>query len=290
MFPSFYSFYYQVYPLSGKKQCTRLVALCALPCYNKNMLKIFVIWLLAALFTANSLSITLRANLNAGVLMMWVVSLGLILYGIFHKPIDQFCQQGFGCVLKYIFFAGLALFAGLFVFVAISGYSDRARGDEKALVVLGAGIRGETVGDVLRRRLVATLEAWQENPGAVIVVTGGQGYQEVIPEAVAMQRWLLARGVPKDKIIVEDKSTSTQENLTFAGVLLKNAGISKDAPIAIVTNAFHGYRARSYAEKLGYTDVRTVPASIGPTIIMAAYMREVLAVLFMWVFRRQLAD
>ena len=254
------------------------------------MLKIFIIWLLATLFTANSLSITLRANLNAGVLMMWIVSLGLVLYGVFHNPIDQFCQQGFGRALKYIFFAGLAIFAGLFIFVAISGYSARAKGDEKALIVLGAGIRGETVGDVLHRRLVATLEAWQENPSAVIVVTGGQGYQEAIPEAIAMQRWLLARGVPKEKIIVEDKSTSTQENLTFAGALLKDIGIFKDVPIAIVTNAFHGYRARSYAEKLGYTNVRTVPASIGPTIIMAAYMREVLAILFMWVFRRQLVD
>lgn len=252
------------------------------------MLKIIIVWVLAVLFTANSLSITIRSNFNTGVLMMWLVSLALIAYGIFHRYIDRFTAEGVGRVLKIIFMAGVLVFAGLFAFVAISGYSDRARGDEKAIVVLGAGIRGERVGDVLRRRLEATLDAWQQNQNAVIVVTGGQGPQENIPEALAMERWLVERGVPPEKIIREDKSVSTQENLTFARQLLEEAGISRQEPVAIVTNAFHCYRARSYAEKLGYADVRTVPASISPTIIMAAYMREVLAILFMWVFRKSI--
>ncbi len=250
------------------------------------MLKIIFVWLLAALFTANSLSVSIRANLNAGVLMMWGVSAALILYGIFHRQIDRFTAAGVGRVLKFIFFAGLAVFAGLFVFVAASGYTQRARGNEKAIVVLGAGIHGERVGDVLRRRLEAALAAWQNNQSAVIVVTGGQGFQESIPEALAMQRWLVARGVPEETILMEDKSASTQENLTFAATLLEKAGISTTQPIAIVTNAFHCYRARSYAEKLGYTDARTVPASISFTVVLPTYMREVLAILFMWVFRR----
>ena len=253
------------------------------------MLKVIIVWILAVLCTANSISITLRSNFNLGVLMTWFLSLILIGYALFHRHVDSFCAHGPGRVIKYIFLGGLLVFFGLFLFVAVSGYSDQAKGDEKALVVLGAGVKGERVGDALRRRLEATVEIWNKNPEAVIVVTGGQGPQEAIPEAVAMERWLLARGVPQDKIILEDKSTSTQENLTFAAQLLEEAGISTSEPIAVVTNAFHCYRARTYAQKLGYTDIRTVPASISSTIILAAYMREVLAILFMWVFRRDLA-
>ena len=217
---------------------------------------------------------------------MWLISLMLIGYGIFHKAIDTFCQSGFGKILKYSFFAGVAVFIGLFIFVAISGYTHSAHGDEKAIVVLGAGLRGENVSNFLQRRLQAALQAHHENPDAYIVVTGGQGPQEIIPEALAMQRWLLHYGVPEDKIIVEDKSTSTEENLLFAKALLAEKGISPNEPMAVVTNAFHIYRATQYAGKVGFTNVRSVPASITITAVLPSYLREVLAVLYFWVFKQ----
>lgn len=253
------------------------------------MVKMIIVWALAALFTANSLSITIRSNYNAGTVLMWAVSLALIAYGIWHNAIDAFCQQGVGRVFKIVFLCGVGLFALLFVFVALSGFGTGAKGDEKAYIVLGAGVRGERVGDLLRRRLDATLDAWQENSAAFIVVTGGQGPQEDIPEALAMQRWLLERGVPAEKIILEDQSTSTEQNLTFAQNLLAGKGVSPNEPIAVVTSFFHCYRAGQYARKLGFPTVRTVPASISFTTFLPSTMREVLAVLYMWVFRRQLA-
>ncbi len=254
----------------------------------KGMIKLLIIWILAVIFTLNSLGITIRANFNMGTVMMWIISISLILYGIFHRHIDTFCAAGIGRVLQYLVIFGLTVFVGLFLFVAFSGYSDNADGNEKAIIVLGAGLRGEKIGDVLHRRLSAGLAAWQENPEAFIVVTGGMGPQESIPEALAMQRWLLEQGVPQHLIILEDKSTSTEENLTFAKSLLEEAGISSDQPVAIVTNAFHCYRASQYAQKLGFSDVSTVPASMNITTVLPSYMREVLAVMYMWVFRRTL--
>lgn len=247
-----------------------------------------IVWALAVLFASNSLLITLRANFTVGTLLMWCITAVLIVYGLFHTSIDAFLAYGFGRVFKYVLLAGALVFAGLFMFVAISGYTDSAKNDEKAIIVLGAGLRGETVGDVLRRRLVAAQEAWEKNPTALIVVTGGQGADEKIPEALAMQRWLVANGVPEECIILEDKSTSTEQNLQFAQQLLIEAGIGPDEPVAVVTNAFHCYRASQYAEKVGFSDVRTVPASMNVTALLPSYMREVLAILFMWVFRRQI--
>ncbi len=254
-----------------------------------HMIKLMIVWTLAALFTANSLLATLRANFGAGVWLLWAFSAMFIVYGLFHKPIDAFCRQGLGFVLKIVFICGLAVFTGLFVFVAVSGYTGGAKGDEKAIIVLGAGLRGETVTDVLASRLECAEALWRENQSAVVAVTGGQGPREDIPEAVAMKRWLVARGVPEAVILEETESESTEENLLFAGQLLAKAGIGKDAPVVVVTNAFHCYRAGQYARMLGYTQARTAPAGMRLSTVLPSYFREVLAILYLWVFRGKLA-
>ncbi len=241
-----------------------------------------LVWALAILFTANSLLITLRANGNLGTWMMWGFSLLFIAYGLFHKTIDALTKQGAGRVCKIIFLAGLLVFWGLMAFVAFSGYTHTAKGDEKAIIVLGAGLRGEQVSDVLQRRLAAALNTWQQNPGAVLVVTGGQGPGESIPEAEAMRRWLQECGVPPENIITENKSTSTEENLRFAKALLEERGIAPSQPVAVVTNAFHCYRAGGYAQRAGFLNVRCVPASMNITALLPSYMREVIALLAFW--------
>lgn len=249
------------------------------------MIKMIIIWALALLFGINSVFVSIRTSFTFGTFLMWAVTAALFVYAIFHRQIDAFCKNGVGRVLKFIFLGMLLFFIGMFIFVAVSGYIQNAKGDEKAIIVLGAGLKGENVSDVLRRRLAAAKDAFDENPNAVIVVTGGQGPQEVIPEALAMQRWLLANGVPEDKIILEDKSTSTEENLLFARALLEDAGISANEPVAVVSNAFHCYRAGQYAKKLGFSNARTIPASMNMGSLLPSYMREVFAILYMWVFK-----
>lgn len=250
------------------------------------MLKLIIVWGLAALFFADSLYVTITTDFTAGTALMWCATLLLTLYGIFYRRVDAFCMQGFGRVLKYSFVAGLLIFSLLFLFVAVGGYTNTVQYNEEAIIVLGAGIRGEEVGDMLRRRLNAAIEAHEDNPSALIVVSGGKGTDEKIPEALAMQRYLLQQGIPEEMILMEDQSTSTQENLEFSRQLLAQHGISEDAPVAVVTNAFHCYRAREYAKMAGFTDVRTLPASMNPWVILPAYMREVLAILFLWIFKR----
>lgn len=250
------------------------------------MIKTIILYAVSAFFVVHSIITTLRNNYNFGVLLMWLVSSALLVYAIFHKKIDVLTSHGFGRFVRILVILGIFVYLALFLFVAVSGYTDSVKGDEKALIVLGAGVHGETVSNILHRRLTAALHAWEKNPDMLIVVSGGQGPQERIPEAEAMKKWLLQRGVPAEKIIVENKSTSTEENLQFSKPLLLEAGITPDMPIGVVTNAFHCYRAEKYAIMAGFTDVRTVPASISPTIVLPSYLREVLAVLYLWVFRR----
>lgn len=122
--------------------------------------------------------------------------------------------------------------------------------DPGAVVVLGCRVRGETPSPMLARRLDAALETLSENPDALCVVCGGKGRGEDISEADAMSRYLTERGVPEDRILAEDRSTNTRENITFAAELLKERGIDR---VVIVTSEFHQYRADVYARRCGLT-------------------------------------
>lgn len=247
--------------------------------------KMFIIWALALFFLGDSVLRSLRSNFNFGLLLMYFITAALWIYALFHKPIDAFSASGAGRVLKILFFCGCGLFALLLAFVLISGYAVQAKGNEKAVVVLGAGLKKDVPSDLLRRRLDKAYEYHLQNPEAMIVVTGGQGPGETIPEGVAMQRYLVQRGVPAEKILVESKSTSTEENLLFAKRLLEAAGISAKEPVVVVTNAFHCYRGRCYAKMVGFEQVSSLPASIGLNSVLPCYLREGFAVLYYWVFK-----
>lgn len=241
---------------------------------------------LGILLLANTILVFIRTKYNAGTSLMWIASAILILSGIFLGPIVQFTTDGPGRIVKNILLACIALFLALLVFIALVGLSFglRQRNTDKAYIVLGAGLKGEEVSDLLRRRLEAALRAWTQNPDALIVVTGGQGSREVIPEALAMQRWLLKKGVPEGKILLEDESESTEENLFNAKKLLARRVIFPNMPITIITNTFHCYRASLYARRLGFTRARLLPASMNASTFIQNYFREGLAVIHAWVF------
>lgn len=247
-------------------------------------LKEKLVWLLAIFLLGDSALRAARTNLTLGNAMMYGITVAMWVYALFQKRIDAFCAAGAGRVLKYVFFAGCGayfLFAlGLFA----ASFAHPATGNEKAVVVLGAGLRGQQVSGLLARRLNAALEYYQENPDILLVVSGGQGPDEDIPEAEAMARYLLERGVPQEHILKEDKSASTEENFAFSRALLEQAGIDAGQPVAYVTNRFHIYRAGIFAHKAGFTQVTAVPASISFGTVMPSYLREVLAVCHEWVF------
>ena len=177
------------------------------------------------------------------------------------------------------------IFVGLMILIGVLGSSRPAKGNEKALIVLGAAVHGDQVSGLLARRLDACFAYWQQNPDVTVVVSGGQGPGESIAEAVAMKQYLMAKGIPESSLLVEAESESTEENFAFSRRLLEKAGVSPSDPVAYVTNRFHCYRAGGYARLAGFTDVRAVPASIGLGSVLPCYMREVFAVLYFWVFR-----
>lgn len=253
---------------------------------NRSMpLRVLVVSVLAVLALIYCILVRMHSNFNFGILIAYGIAAMLWGYALFYRPLERFCAKGFGRFLKISFFCGVAFFAFMLLFVAVSGYSCRPAGNEKAVIVLGAGLKKDVPSGLLQRRLNAALEYYQQHPEVLVVVTGGQGRGETIPEGKAMAQYLQQHGVPKENLIVEDKSTSTEENLLFAKRLLQERGVSPDEPMAIVTNAFHCYRGRGYARQVGFKEVSSIPASIAASSVPVCYMREVFAILYYWVFR-----
>ena len=248
-------------------------------------MKMKIIWALAIFFLIDSILRLFRSSFNLGSFLMYCITAALWVYAVFHEKIDAFCAHGFGHICKVLFLAGSVLFIGCMLLVHVLGNTDTATGQEQALIVLGAGLRGERVTGLLARRLDAAYDYYQKNPDVLIVVSGGQGPGESIPEAVAMERYLVQRGIPDSQILAETESTSTEENFLFSQKLLQEHGIDPSQPIAYVTNTFHCYRARQYALNAGFSDVSSVLASIGLDSILPCYMREVLALAYYFVFK-----
>ncbi|MFC8530378.1 YdcF family protein [Nocardia sp. NPDC057227] len=113
-------------------------------------------------------------------------------------------------------------------------------GPQTGIVVLGYGLLPD---GALRPELVNRLNAaWVQAiaaPFSRVVVTGGNP-QNGVAEADAMAGWLIGRGIPAGRIIVENRAGSTVQNALFSTDLLRNAGLTS---AVVVTSPNHIRRA-----------------------------------------------
>ncbi|MGL5716828.1 MAG: YdcF family protein, partial [Paraclostridium sp.] len=153
-------------------------------------------------------------------------------------------------VLVVIFISSIILIEGLLL-ININNFKE-ADEIEKLdyMIVLGAGLDGYNVGKTLKSRLDKAIEYYALNQDVKIIVTGGQGKDEVISEAEAMYKYLISKDIPKDSIIKEDKATTTLENMIFSKEILEQRG-DEDKKVLIVTNEFHLTRSMLIAKILG---------------------------------------
>lgn len=155
-------------------------------------------------------------------------------------------------------------------------------GDEhpqgEVLIVLGAGLNGEEPSLSLRARLDRAQEFLEQHPDTIAVLSGGQGPDEAIPEAVAMQRYLLARGVDADRLLIEQQSHSTWQNLLYSRQLLVQELGQSPEQVVILSNGFHLFRAEFLAERLGFAaDTVAAPLPEGVSFLIS-HLREYFAV------------
>lgn len=227
----------------------------------------------------NALLLSVTANMNFGILMTLILGLLFLLYGLFH----HFTISKIPVWIRGIFWAGVVLLLGFVSFLLGYGTSDNVTYKEDAVIVLGAGIRGDALSVTLKDRLDTALFYYRQNPDAVIVVSGGQGPQETITEAIAMERYLLSQGVPKEQIIKEEKATSTYENFVYAKEILDGC-FDASYEAVFVSNEYHIYRAGGMAKEAGFESMAHLHSGTRLNTILPGTMRECLAVAKFWVF------
>ena len=242
-----------------------------------------ILIIIGAALLINGIAVAIFANFNIGCLLTVALGLFFSALGIWSDGIRRLTRRGAPRAIKYIIFVTVAAELVLVGFIFAYGNADTADYTEDAVIVLGAGVRGDRVTYILQKRLDAALDYHSKNPAALIAVTGGQGPQETVTEGSAMRKYLLANGVPDDKIITEERATSTSENMEYTKPLLDEK-LGNNYRVAVVTNAFHIYRGTSIARKEGFNAATHLHGGIEWYNIVPCYLRESLAALKMWVF------
>lgn len=172
---------------------------------------------------------------------------------------------------------------GLLVLLAleclvVSGMFARAPDGLDALIVLGARVDPGGPSRALRHRVEEVVNILPDHPDAVIIASGGQGADEPMSEARCIRDELVKRGVPAERILLEEASTTTAENLTFSKELLPK----EDARVGIVTNNYHVWRAARLARKIGYAHAFGVAAEYTGWTLPHFLLREALCIPVEW--------
>ena len=153
----------------------------------------------------------------------------------------------------------LVVSIGLFVYVeaqVVSAMNAAPQENLEYIIVLGAGIRGTTPTRPLRLRIQTAYEYMEANPDTILIASGGKGWDERISEAECIHNTLVEMGLDESRILIEDESRDTEENIRNSYELIP----AKDSNVGIVTNSFHIWRSLQIAKSQGCENVSGVPA------------------------------
>ena len=246
-------------------------------------------------------------------IIKWLIPLVLIGLGIFcyatvhgHEFLGLICFGLSGISIAYILFGifrarhlrrifTILLCVGILIFAvteaivlsAINGDPDTAC---EYIIVLGAKVDGQSPAMSLRSRIDAAYHFLIAHPDTIAVLSGGQGEDEEISEAQCMFNYLTAMGIAEDRLWLEDKSTSTWENLQFSLAVIDEKAGAHPEKIGILSSEYHLFRAGLFAKDCGFEAIG-IPAHTPQFSIRINYfLREVAGVWHYFILGGQYND
>lgn len=248
---------------------------------------VLVIMLLAALaalllpwaLIANGVVMLVREGRSPANLLSLVA--GLTMLGIFALTLSSlfFAREVWllTVAVSALLVAGYLafVFTGLLLYSALYSQVNR-RASAGAVIVLGSGLLGDRVPPLLASRLDRAVQVAERSPDALLVVSGGQGSDELTSEAAAMGRYLTDAGVPSSRVVLEDQATTTEENLRYSVNLLAARGF--EGRMLAVTNNYHVFRTAVLARRLGLK-LDVIGAKTASYFVPSAFLREFVALL-----------
>lgn len=188
------------------------------------------------------------------------------------KGVRIFCRTVF--VLFGIGILWTAVLTGCILYGANAFNNNPKPPEDVTVVVLGSKVNGTEPSADLRERINAASEFLRQNPSVKCIASGGKGAGEQISEAEAIRTSLIENNIEPSRILVEDKSKSTTENLKNSLNIINDKNLSKN--VAIVTDEYHQFRAGKMASSIGLNPY-PVNAATPSYIFSACYARELLA-------------
>lgn len=214
---------------------------------------------------------------NVGNLSGIALCAAVLAAALFYPAIQKRCRRSkiwrISARAVVILFCAGAAWAAVLTGLMISG-GNNAPPKQATVVVLGSKVDGHIPSADLMARIEAAGAYLSANPQAKCIVSGGQGAGELETEAAVMKEYLLKRGIDASRIILEDKSRTTKENLKNSLDMIDKNAMSRD--LAIVTDEYHQFRAGRIAKSVGAVPY-SVCASTPWYIFSACYARELLA-------------
>ena len=246
---------------------------------NKNM----IIYILIILGVLSGLYGILILQVGSGT-SFWLIweAIGLCFFGW-----AVLLHTGFFMTYPKIktIFHGLVI-VGVIVLVTLCGIiatEFTAGGNQNLdyIIVLGAQVRENGPSVALRYRLDAAVDYLNENPSTVCIVSGGRGANEPFSEAEGMSEYLVKNGIEKNRILLEDKSTNTVENIRYSKELMELSYSN----VGIVTNNFHMFRAVRIAKAQGLKGVCGIAADSSMLYLPNNVLRECCGILKDWMMK-----
>ena len=237
---------------------------------------VMLCYVLAALCLVYCVGVVATKAAGTKFYLIWLA--GAALFGMF----GFFVQKGLWMRLPIGLRAGIGMLAGVGIaclcgLLILIGSAFSVKGEQQLsyIIVLGAQMKQSGPSVVLEKRLCRAYTYLTENPETLCVLSGGQGSNEPVSEAQGMYDYLAGRGIEKERIIREDQSVNTVQNLKYSAEFLDREQDS----VCIVSNNFHMFRARRLAEKLGYQKVCGLAAKGDPVLMANNMLREFFGVM-----------
>ena len=220
----------------------------------------------------------LLAGLTNKFTYVWLfIGIGCTCLGIKSKSIlDMWVHLNIAARIIIISLVSLVsvLIISILAIVIASGVSVPDKGADY-VIILGAQVRGNNPSYNLATRLDKAYHYLKDNKDTRAIVSGGKGPGEDISEAEAMKIYLINKGIDEERIIMEDKSANTDENIEFSKKLISDI----HSKVVLVTNNFHVYRSIKIAKKQGLNNIQGLGSSIRWYTVPNLCLREAIAVL-----------
>ena len=199
----------------------------------------------------------------------------IFLFGLYMPPVLGFLKKHKVLSILICIFLILALLWALVCSALMLSAGTKKPKDSNTVIVLGCMIKKDRPSKVLKQRLDKAYDYLTENPDAVAIMSGGQGADEIMPEARVMYNYLVEKGIDPKRLYTESESHNTQQNMLYSAEIIKKEGL--DTNVVVITQSFHQFRASVYAERAGL-QAYALNCSTSPGAFPTYWLRELFGI------------